>query len=712
MARRLIFLLALAGACRSAPPPNDSQAAAIAPLEAQPEDAVLREIASIEAFGEDPQGRLLDELAGGSTVERRQAATALGRLSPARCAPGTRSALTAALADPEPEVRVAAAFALGQRREPGVDSALAKALADSDPNVRAAAVTAASRCAPGELLEDLLFAIGDEDTRVRSAALLAPHRFDTQHPSAALVDAALVNFAQRAPTHLLSSWGAAIHDNRVDRPEPADINEIELAVFSLARRRSERGRDIFLLWAQPEAPVDVRIFALQGLGTLDAVSPEELGQQRTAAADSEWRVAVEGLRGIAKHPVPSNPSALGATEHTSEHIRLITDALGHSSAQVRRVAAESLAAFTAQRDQVLPALERASVDPSPSVRAAVIATRAKLWGDDFAADLEMLAFDADPVVRAGVAEAAGALPSDRAIPLLTSLARDRYPRVAGTAVLEFGKHLGGEGRRRLHIILSDETEDAGIRLMALVALAEEPRPEDVPHLEFAWRTSEGEIAQEIRSEVLHRAAAIPGPKSYALLWRGVESDEPYIAELARRLVTERAPDTEFPPLLPVPGTPPVMPVFDPSPPLVELHTSRGLLLFELAPEGAPRHVHNFVELVKSGHYDGLDWHRVVPDFVAQGGDHRGDGNGSRTYDGRPLRREFTSRPFRRGTLGMPRNENPDSGGSQIFVCHRATPHLDGNYTAFGELVQGFEVLDALEVGDRIHSARLRGSGAR
>ena len=695
MARRLIFLLALAGACRTAPPAGDPRADSATPVAARPEDAAKREIASIEAFGEDPSGRLLTHLARGTAEERRRAALALGRLSALRSAPGTPRALVAALSDEDPAVRAAAAFALGQREERGVTSALAASLSDPDPRVRAAAVTAASRCAPGELLEELLFAIGDSDAAVRSAALLAPHRFDTAHSGAGLVDAALVLFAQRAPVRLLEAQDAVDYDPQHPH-EPAEIDEVELAIFSLARRRSERGRACFELWAQAEAPTDVRLFALQGLAALEA-DESGLELMRAALTDEDWRIAVEGARGLAAHPVPGSLPALAR-------------ALEHPSSHVREVVAQGLASFFDQRESVRPLLERSSVDESKSVRAAVIATRAKLWGDEFAADLEMLAFDADPVVRAGVAEAAGALPSDRAIPLLTSLARDRYPRVAGTAVTALGKHLEGEGRRRLHIFLSHD--DGGIRLAALVALAEDPQPEDVPHLEYAWRTSEGEIAQEIRSEVLHRAAAIEGPKADALLWRGVESDEPYIAELARRLVAKRAPGTSFPPIEPIPGPRPEVPPFDPSPPLVELHTTRGLLLFELAPEDAPRHVHNFVELVRSGHYDGLDWHRVVPDFVVQGGDHRGDGNGSRTFDGRPLRREFSSRPFRRGTLGMPRNENPDSGGSQIFVCHRATPHLDGRYTAFGELVQGFEVLDALEVGDRILSARLRGAGGR
>ena len=130
------------------------------------------------------------------------------------------------------------------------------------------------------------------------------------------------------------------------------------------------------------------------------------------------------------------------------------------------------------------------------------------------------------------------------------------------------------------------------------------------------------------------------------------------------------------------------------------------LLFELLPEDAPVHVYNFVELVRRGRYDGTPFHRVVPDFVVQGADERGDGNGADPVRGDSLRGEFTRRSYRRGALGMPRHEDPDSGGSQFFVTHRPTPHLDGRYTLFGLLREGGEVLDALELGDRILRVRL------
>ena len=130
------------------------------------------------------------------------------------------------------------------------------------------------------------------------------------------------------------------------------------------------------------------------------------------------------------------------------------------------------------------------------------------------------------------------------------------------------------------------------------------------------------------------------------------------------------------------------------------------MVFELLPAEAPLHVHSFTKLVEAGHYDGLVFHRVVPDFVIQGGDYRGDGNGAQPARGEALRQEFTPRKYVRGSLGMPRNEDPDSGGSQIFVTHRPTPHLDGQYTLFGELRAGGEVLDRIEAGDHIQGVRL------
>ena len=104
-------------------------------------------------------------------------------------------------------------------------------------------------------------------------------------------------------------------------------------------------------------------------------------------------------------------------------------------------------------------------------------------------------------------------------------------------------------------------------------------------------------------------------------------------------------------------------------------------------------------LARAKTYDGLFFHRVVPDFVVQGGDPHGDGNGG---PGWSLPDEHTPLRFLRGTLGIA-TSGPDTGGSQLFVCHSPQPHLDGRYTIAGELESGEAVLDALQVGDEIRT---------
>ena len=113
----------------------------------------------------------------------------------------------------------------------------------------------------------------------------------------------------------------------------------------------------------------------------------------------------------------------------------------------------------------------------------------------------------------------------------------------------------------------------------------------------------------------------------------------------------------------------------------------GALVIALIEDETPRTTARIIAIADQGGYDGLTFHRVVPDFVVQGGDYRGDGNGGVSWRGEPLRHELGPRKFVRGALGMPRNDDLDSGGSQIFITHRATPHLDGRYTLFGQVRQ-------------------------
>jgi cyclophilin family peptidyl-prolyl cis-trans isomerase len=133
------------------------------------------------------------------------------------------------------------------------------------------------------------------------------------------------------------------------------------------------------------------------------------------------------------------------------------------------------------------------------------------------------------------------------------------------------------------------------------------------------------------------------------------------------------------------------------PPVASIVTERGTLVIELYGADAPLTVHNFMTLARAGFYRDTRFHRIVPNFVAQDGDPRGDGNGG---PGWAIRDELNRRRYERGAVGMALS-GPDTGGSQYFLAHSPQPHLDGHYTVFGRLVRGGDVLDALVQGDRI-----------
>jgi cyclophilin family peptidyl-prolyl cis-trans isomerase len=130
---------------------------------------------------------------------------------------------------------------------------------------------------------------------------------------------------------------------------------------------------------------------------------------------------------------------------------------------------------------------------------------------------------------------------------------------------------------------------------------------------------------------------------------------------------------------------------------VNLITERGTITIELFASDAPLTVDNFLGLARAGYYDGVRFHRVVPNFVAQDGDPRGDGNGGPGYT---IRDELNRRRYRRGAVGMALS-GPDTGGSQYFIALSPQPHLDGHYTVFGRVVGGFDVMDAIVRDDRI-----------
>ncbi|MFO1171518.1 MAG: peptidylprolyl isomerase [Hyphomicrobiaceae bacterium] len=131
---------------------------------------------------------------------------------------------------------------------------------------------------------------------------------------------------------------------------------------------------------------------------------------------------------------------------------------------------------------------------------------------------------------------------------------------------------------------------------------------------------------------------------------------------------------------------------------VIMELASGKVVIELLPDLAPGHVERVKQLVTEHFYDGVPFHRVIPDFMAQTGDPTGTGTGGSKYP--DLKAEFTDTPFVRGTIGAARTDNPDSANSQFFICFNDTgcAHLKGQYTVWGKVVEGMELIDAVKSG--------------
>ena len=141
-----------------------------------------------------------------------------------------------------------------------------------------------------------------------------------------------------------------------------------------------------------------------------------------------------------------------------------------------------------------------------------------------------------------------------------------------------------------------------------------------------------------------------------------------------------------------------------------METSKGDVVIELRPDLAPAHVERIRELAREGFYDGIVFHRVLDDFMAQVGCPKGTGTGG--SDKPDLNAEFNDEPHVRGTCSMARTMNPNSANSQFFICFGDTPHLDGQYTVWGKVIEGMDAIDKLNRGqpprtpDRIVTMRV------
>ncbi|MBI2900797.1 MAG: HEAT repeat domain-containing protein [Planctomycetes bacterium] len=597
-------------------------------------------------------------VSSGDPETRARAALALGRIQD----PNDIALLVGAAADPDPMALRAVVFALGQMalgedfdgNPRGADDAVAPHRSDPDPAMRRTAVEALGKLGGPRAAERLAEALRDPAAEVRGEAALGLFRLRFMP--------VWTKRAKEPPPLPPIALNAL-----VDAAGDPDAGVRWRVAYALARYGEPAAVEALKKLAADE-DAWARLFAVRALGRSKA----------SAAADS--------IRLALRDPGPLvRTEAVGAAERLKLWDLLAADLLADPSFHVRAALARALASKEAGRDELL---EKLSGDPSLTVRCDALVSRVRRG--DAAAGLRAME-DPHWRMRKAAASAGGIEVAERAV-------RDPDRRVRAAAIESFGGLSDGKSAAMIRAALEDP--DLGIRVAAVGALAER---KDLPRFELlracAARSGKREEV-ELREEIAEAAAKLP--EATPFLRELLKDAAPSVRSKARRELVrrgEKVPPREAPAIEP-------NPLLDRSfrrPPVVVLETERGTIEIECLSAEAPVHTASFVELVRRGIYDGLLFHRVVSNFVIQGGDPRGDGTGDAGYN---LRDEINRVPFERGTVGMPK-AGKDTGGCQIFITHTPAPHLDGSYTVFGRVAAGMDVVDRIEEGDLILRARVR-----
>ena len=653
-----------------------------APTAAPPAPVVLRGKPAPVAAPPPPPPDLVRMLSDSEARVRRRAALAIGH---AGLNEGV-APLAGLLNDTEPEVRQMAAFALGLIGDRSARDPLVASLGDPSPLVQGSAAEALGLIGDATASD----AVGRLAAQVVQSGALAETPGDDADvvrdtPQAAFRLAIYALVRLKAYDQL----AAAVLDGN-GRPR---VRWWPVA-FALQRIEDKRALNALMILAGDPHPY-ARAFAAKGLGALKdrAALPALL----PLLTSPDRAVVIQTLRALGR---------IGDATPAPTLLRLIQ--VQGTDPQVRLEAVSAIATmrFPGVSDLLLDLLS----DPSPAIRAAALRSAATLDPDEFVVVLSGLDADADWTVRAALASVLGTLPADIGVPRLRSMLDDGDQRVIPSVIESLVKahapNLADVLVQRL------KADDPAVRGAAADGIGElKPMGGDTA-LAAAYQFAQRDGMHTTRASVLEALTKYGAAAATPVLKAALADKDWTIRVRAMMLLKQLDPAGAADAAAQMRPAPTTLPadvyqasrVVTPSVSTqVYIDTDRGTIQIEMAVIEAPLTVENFLTLARRGFFNGLTFHRVVADFVIQGGDPRGDGNGDAGFS---MRDELNERPYVRGTVGMALDPWPDSGGSQFFIAHSPQPHLDARYTVFGRVVDGMDVVDKIQQGDVIRRVRV------
>jgi HEAT repeat protein/cyclophilin family peptidyl-prolyl cis-trans isomerase len=627
---------------------------------------------------------------------RRRSALAIGRVG---LADGIAPLLPVLASDSDAEVRQMAAFALGLIGDRRAKDPLVAALADQSPLVQGSAAEALGLIGDPSAADPIAGLVGQLVGQMVQSGEQPPGDEDDSRRDTPTAACRLGVFALVRLKAYPALAAAVLDVNGQPRVRWWPI------AYALQRLDDKRAMPALVTLAGDANPY-ARAFAVKGLGQIKDRAAVPVLMPLLSSGDRG--VLIEAIRAL---------GTIGDVAAAEPFQKILHDGKVDPIVKLEVVSAIGGLHATADAAQQLPPSVIDDVldlltDPSPTMRAAALRSTATLDPDNLLAVLSGLDPDPHWSVRATLATLLGTLPPAVAMPRLTALLGDQDQRVVPAALAA----LAALKTPNAAAILVErlKADDPVVRAAAASGLEELKPPDAATALSDAYQQGQRDTTYTARAAALaalsqYGSVAVPTLRTAlsdkdwavrvraAILLKALDPSNPAnpvdIDSQIRPAPTTVTPDTYSAARL---TAPPVSTI-------VYIDTDRGTIQVELAMLDAPLTVDNFITLARKGYFNGLSIHRVVPNFVVQDGDPRGDGEGGPGYT---IRDEMNQRPYLRGTVGMALDPWRDTGGSQFFITHAPQPHLDAKYTVFGRVVAGMDVVDKIQQWDVIRSIRV------
>ena len=609
----------------------------------------------------DCSKELIEFLSDDSPETRTRAALAVGRIG----APKSGEHLYQLLKDQSLDVASTAAFALGLTSEHDYARRLLEVANDLPTQVAAWAVRSGGRLADSTMTDignDIAEYLLHPAPEVREAACYALY-----YAKAKDAASQLVTFVKTEP----------------------DTSAKAAGLFTLARLNMDAGTPVFIDYLADPDPY-LRALAVRGLAS--STSPEAEHYLEIALNDGDKKVVAQAVASL------GGKKTLSASQRLGQRLNLETD---------EKLILELIAALQRQNsDQGLVAANtHVMTGGSVNIVSAALPYLATIQQDKVMALLDsLLNGKPDSKIRVSAAESYGLLSKTSVVPRLAGLFADEDPDVRAAAFDQL--YTLDTANRSFYLTKALADPDYMLVVVALDKIGTDTLRQYLPTLSQLIKQGAGvdrdvrrSVVEALKSfitagvrdtavmEILVTAAIDPEyviRRSAAEIYRDYFNQDRYSivppsnSRLSERKIKAAIDRYKFNPT-------------------ATISTSKGDIEVELFFDIAPMTVLNFIELANSGFYNGLLFHRVVPNFVVQGGDPRGDGWGGPDWY---IRCEYSTERYKRGSLGVA-TSGKDTGGSQFFITLSPQPHLDSRYTVFGEVTKGMELADLIVKGDLI-----------